>query len=104
MVYNQTTVSIRRTDEFANWLKRLKDAQAKACINLRIRRVILTGNLGDYKPVGDGVYEFRVDIGPGYRVYFAWRGNNVVLLLIGGDKSSQSRDIKKAKQINRLYE
>ena len=104
MVYNQTTVSIRRTDEFANWLKRLKDTQAKACINLCIRRVILTGNLGDYKPVGDGVYEFRVDIGPGYRVYFTWRGNDVVLLLIGGDKSSQNRDIKKAKQINRHYE
>ena len=64
----------------------------------------MTGNLGDHKPVGDGVYELRVDIGPGYRVYFTWRGNDVVLLLIGGDKSSQNRDIKKAKQINRHYE
>ena len=54
--------------------------------------------------MGDGVYELRVDIGPGYRVYFAWRGNDLVLLLIGGDKASQNRDIKKAKQINRHYE
>ena len=104
MVYIQTTLSIRRTDEFANWLKHLKNTQAKARINLRIRRVVLTGNLGDYKSVGDGVYEFRVDSGPGYRVYFAWRGNDVVFLLIGGDKSSQNRDIKKAKRINQRYE
>ena len=104
MVYNQTARSVRRTDEFASWLKHLKDTQAKAYINLRIRRIVLTGHLGDYKPVGDDVYELRIDSGPGYRVYFAWRGNDVVLLLIGGDKSSQSRDIKKAKQINRLYE
>jgi len=104
MVYNQHILLVRRTDEFANWLKRLKDVQARSRINLRIRRVVLTGNLGDCKPVGDGVYELRVDYGPGYRLYFAWRGCEVVLLLIGGDKSSQQRDIRKAKQINRHYE
>ena len=97
-------IEVRRTDEFAKWLKRLKDSDAKSRINLRIRRIILTGNLGDYKPVGDGVYELRVDYGPGYRVYFAQRGKEILLLLIGGDKSSQQRDIKKAKELNEQYE
>jgi len=97
-------IEVRRTDEFARWLKRLKDSDAKSRINLRIRRIILTGNLGDYKPVGDGVYELRVDYGPGYRVYFAQRGKEILLLLIGGDKSSQQRDIKKAKELNEQYE
>lgn len=97
-------IEVRRTDEFARWLKRLKDSDAKSRINLRIRRIILTGNLGDYKPVGDGVYELRVDYGPGYRVYFAQRGKEVLLLLVGGDKSSQQRDIKKAKELNEQYE
>ena len=89
---------------FAKWLKRLKDPDAKSRINLRIRRIALTGNLGDYKPVGDGVCELRIDYGPGYRMYFAQRGKEIILLLIGGDKSSQQRDIKKAKEINGQYE
>ena len=97
-------VEVRRTDEFAKWLKRLKDSDAKSRINLRIRRIALTGNLGDYKPVGDGVYELRIDYGPGYRMYFAKRGKEIILLLIGGDKSSQQRDIKKAKELNERYE
>ena len=97
-------IEVRRTDEFAKWLKRLKDPDAKSRINLRIRRIALTGNLGDYKPVGDGVCELRVDYGPGYRMYFAQRGKEIVLLLIGGDKSSQQRDIKRAKEINGQYE
>ena len=97
-------IEVRRTDEFAKWLKRLKDASAKSRINLRIRRISLTGNLGDYKPGGDGVCELRIDYGPGYRVYFALRGEEVILLLIGGDKSSQQRDIKKAKELNEQYE
>lgn len=97
-------LDVRRTDEFARWLKRLKDPDAKSRINLRIRRVALTGNLGDYKPIGDGVCELRLDCGPGYRVYFAQRGKEIILLLIGGDKSSQQRDIKKAKELNEQYE
>ena len=97
-------IEVRRTDEFAKWLKRLKDSDAKSRINLRIRRIALTGNLGDNKHVGDGVYELRIDYGPGYRVYFAQRGNEIILLLIGGNKSSQQRDIKKAKEINERYE
>ena len=97
-------LELRRTDEFAKWLKRLRDADAKSRINLRIRRISLTGNLGDYKPVGDGVCELRIDCGPGYRLYFAWRGSEVILLLIGGDKASQQRDIEKAKELNKQYE
>ena len=97
-------IEVRRTDEFARWLKHLKDPDAKSRINLRIRRIALTGNLGDYKPVGDGVYELRIDYGPGYRMYFAQRGKEIVLLLIGGDKSSQPRDVAKAKELNGQYE
>lgn len=97
-------LEIRRTDEFAKWLKKLRDATAKARINLRVRRIELTGNLGDYKPVGEGVSEIRIDYGPGYRVYFSRRGNEIILLLIGGDKSTQQRDIAKAKQLNKEYE
>ena len=63
-----------------------------------------TGNLGDCKPVGEGFRSWRVDYGPGYRVYFGRRGNEIILLLIGGDKSTQQRDIAKAKQLNKEYE
>ena len=97
-------IEARRTDEFANWIKRLMDSDAKSRISLRIRRIALTGNLGDYKPVGDGICELRIDYGPGYRVYFAQRGKEIILLLIGGNKSSQQRDIKKAKELNEQYE
>ena len=97
-------LEVRRTDEFAKWLKRLRDADAKARINLRSRRIARTGNLGDYKPVGGSVYELRIDYGPGYRLYFTWRGSEIVLLLIGGDKTSQQRDIEKAKELNGQYE
>lgn len=97
-------IEVRRTDEFARWLKRLRDSDAKARINLRIRRISLTGNLGDFKPVGGGVGELRIDYGPGYRLYFARRGEEIILLLIGGDKSSQQRDIEKARELNGQYE
>jgi putative addiction module killer protein len=97
-------LEIRRTDEFARWLRKLRDADAKARINLRLRRISLTGNLGDVKPVGEGVSALRIDYGPGYRLYFSWRGNELILLLIGGDKSTQQRDIAKAKQLNKEYE
>ena len=97
-------IEVRRTDEFAKWLKRPRDTDAKSRINVRIRRISLTGNLGDYKPVGDGVCGLRIDCGPGYRLYFARRGKGIVLLLIGGDKSSQQRDIERAKELNEEYE
>ena len=93
-----------QTDEFTRWLKRLKDVNARARINVRLRRISLTGNLGDTKSVGDGVYEIRIDYGPGYRVYYSQRGKETLLLLIGGDKSSQQKDIDKAKKLNAEYE
>jgi putative addiction module killer protein len=97
-------MDVRRTEEFANWLKRLCDGAARARINLRIDRIEMTGNLGDVESVGDGVSELKIDYGPGYRLYFAYRGKEIILLLIGGDKSSQQRDIQKAKKLNREYE
>lgn len=73
-------------------------------ILVRIQRLSLTGNFGDAKSVGDGVFEMRIDYGPGYRLYYALRGSELVLLLIGGDKSSQQKDIAKAKKLNQEYE
>lgn len=104
IVYNKVMLEILQTDEFIKWLKRLRDTDAKARINLRIRRISLTGNFGDTKSVGDGVFELRINYGPGYRVYYSQRGSEVVLLLIGGDKPSQQRDINKAKKLNAEYE
>ena len=97
-------INLIQTDEFAKWLKRLKDINARARINVRLSRISLTGNLGDTKSVGDGVYELRIDYGPGYRVYYAKRSEEILLLLIGGDKSSQQKDIEKAKKLNAEYE
>ncbi len=81
---------------FSNWLNTLPDRKARAKIRARLDRVS-TGNLGDYKSLGAGVFELRIDYGPGYRVYFAQVGFLVILLLCGGDKSSQDRDVQKAK-------
>ena len=67
-------IDLVQTEEFMKWLKRLKDIDARARINVRLMRIALTGNLGDTKPVGDGVYELRIDYGPGYRVYYSQRG------------------------------
>lgn len=80
------------------WLSGLRDRRAIARINIRIRRLEM-GNPGDAKSVGDGVYEMRVDYGPGYRVYYVHMGKAVVILLCGGDKSTQDHDIKAAKSI-----
>jgi putative addiction module killer protein len=82
---------------FELWFQSLRDRNAKARIRSRIDRVEM-GNLGDFKSVGDGVFELRIDYGPGYRVYFAQQGEAIILLLCGGDKSSQSSDILIAKQ------
>jgi len=86
---------IRKTDLFANWLDNLRDIQAKARVLVRIER-LASGNVGDVKPVGEGVSEMRINFGPGYRVYFVQRGSELIILLAGGDKSSQPRDIKAA--------
>ena len=86
---------IYRTDVFDDWLRSLRDLQGRARIDIRIRR-LANGNPGDVRPVGQGVSELRIDFGPGYRVYFAARGDDFILLLAGGDKSSQARDIASA--------
>ena len=82
---------------FRNWLRSLKDAKARARIRARINRIRL-GNFGDCKSVGSGVSEFRIDYGPGYRVYFGRVGEKIVLLLCGGTKRNQEKDIKLAKE------
>ena len=87
---------VRRTAEFIAWLTALRDVQARARITKRIDR-LAEGNFGDAKSVGDGVSELRFDFGPGYRIYYTMRGDVVVILLCGGDKASQARDIARAK-------
>lgn len=82
---------------FAQWFDYLRDTKAKTKINKRLNRVSL-GNLGDYRSVGEGVYELKIDYGPGYRVYFGQIGLTIVLLLCGGDKSTQAQDISTAKK------
>jgi putative addiction module killer protein len=86
-------IEIRKTEVFARWLDELRDLQARARVQIRIQR-LAAGNAGDVKPVGQGVSELRIEYGPGYRVYFKQDGAAVVILLAGGDKSTQSRDIK----------
>lgn len=92
------TYHIKQTDIFARWLSGLRDTQGKVAVLRRIDR-IRAGNLGDVRSVGVGVSELRLDAGPGYRVYFTRRGDVVIVLLCGGDKSSQQRDIKLAQQL-----
>jgi putative addiction module killer protein len=98
MVYSPTPFAIRQSETFRQWLADLDDREAVARIAVRIRRASL-GNLGDAKSVGKGVSEMRIDYGPGYRVYFTRRGQEVILLLCGGDKKTQARDIDRAQKM-----
>ena len=91
---------IEQTDAFADWLDELRDRKAQRIIAKRLIRAE-GGNLGQIEPVGEGVSEMKIDYGPGYRLYFVLRGQTVVLLLCGGDKSSQDRDIDRAKRMAR---
>lgn len=91
-------VQIVQTDEFDRWIRALRDREARLLIDDRIRR-LAAGLPGDTKPVGGGVHELRLHFGPGYRIYFRWVGNVLILLLNGGDKGSQSRDIAKARRL-----
>jgi len=94
-------IQIYRTDSgkepFVEWQNEL-DIMTQARIDARLRRICLSDNLGDYKVIGDGVFELRFNFGPGYRIYFGKIRNEIILLLLGGSKGSQERDIKKAKQ------
>ena len=93
-------VEIRKTETFAKWLDGLDDIRARARILVRIER-LAAGNPGDVKPVGEGVSELRIDYGPGYRVYYKKQGRSLVILLAGGDKRTQSRNIKTALHLAR---
>ncbi|MES2308191.1 MAG: type II toxin-antitoxin system RelE/ParE family toxin [Verrucomicrobiota bacterium] len=86
---------IRKTEVFVEWIDRLRDLQGRARILVRIERLAM-GSAGDVKSVGRGVSELRIDCGPGYRVYFRKQGEKIIILLAGGDKGTQVRDIKKA--------
>lgn len=97
-------MTIIETTEYSKWFYKLKDGKAKAKIDVRVRRIAAQDHFGDFKPVGDGICELRIDYGPGYRIYYTQRGEEIVLLLIGGDKSTQQSDIKKAKQILADYQ
>ena len=88
-------IEIRKTEKYAQWLDGLRDINARARIQVRVER-LAAGNAGDVKSVGEGVSELRINYGPGYRVYFTKRGRKLVILLAGGDKSTQASDIKTA--------
>jgi putative addiction module killer protein len=91
-------LKVIQTEVFRDWLVGLKDRQAHARVLARVARMEL-GNLGDVEPVGNGVSETRIDYGPGYRVYFASKGKALIILLAGGDKKTQAKDIKSAKAL-----
>ena len=93
-------IQIRKTETFAQWLDGLRDVRARARVQVRIER-LAAGNAGDVEPVGEGVSELRIHYGPGYRVYFKRHGREVVILLAGGDKRTQSADIKTALRLAR---
>jgi len=93
-------IELRKTREFDRWLLHLKDRQARAKIDIRIR-LLSAGHAGDQKAVGEGVHELRIHYGPGYRVYFTRRGTELVIILAGGDKGSQAKDIRLAQRLSR---
>jgi len=96
-------VKIRESDEFKTWYVKLKDKRAKIRIDVRIKRLAI-GNPGDVEPIGEGCSEIKIHYGPGYRVYFRDTGKEIIILLCGGIKSTQSRDIEQAKKIWRNME
>ena len=93
-------LQLRKTETFVQWLDGLRDVRARARVQVRVER-LAAGNAGDVEPVGEGVSELRIDYGPGYRVYFKKHGRDVVILLAGGDKRTQSADIKTALRLAR---
>ena len=93
-------IEVRKTDVFAEWLDSMRDIRARARVMVRIER-LADGNPGDVSPVGEGVSEMRISYGPGYRVYYKQQGSGVVVLLTGGDKHTQARDIRIALRLAR---
>ncbi|HEX4952078.1 MAG TPA: type II toxin-antitoxin system RelE/ParE family toxin [Thermoanaerobaculia bacterium] len=93
---------VEKTDEFATWIDSLKDRAGRARILMRVDR-LLHGNPGSHRNLQEGVSELKIDVGPGYRVYYSNRGESLLLLLAGGDKSSQQKDIELALELNRVY-
>src|ERR1035438_8934355 len=91
-------IEFKQTETFRKWRTRLKDERARALIASRLDRLAF-GNAGDVKPVGQGISELRIDYGPGYRIYFMKRGSTIIILLCGGDKSTQTKDIQTAKRL-----
>ena len=100
MAYNSEMFEIHQTEVYALWFRRLRDREARTRIDTRIRRLSL-GNPGDVRPVGEGVSEIRIDYGPGYRLYYMRRGEALIVLLAGGDKDSQARDVRRAIELAR---
>ena len=94
---------IRRSSVYKKWIKDLRDPQARARILARVDR-LADGNPGDVKPIGEGCSEMRIDYGPGYRVYYKDSGREIIIMLCGGDKDTQDKDIERAKEIARDYE
>ena len=95
-------IEVRKTPEFVRWVSRLRDDRAEMRINSRLD-LLAIGHQGDHKPVGGGVYELRIHYGPGYRVYYTYRGSMLVIVLAGGDKSSQDKDIRLAHRLAREF-
>jgi putative addiction module killer protein len=93
----------QETEAYSKWLMELRDSRAKAKIIVRVNRLI-NGNPGDVKPAGEGISEMRIDYGPGYRVYYKDTRKELILLLCGGDKSTQDKDIETAKKLAKEYE
>ena len=93
--YTGNMIEIRQTETYAKWFNSLRDREARVRIDIRLRRLSM-GNAGDVKPVGKGLSELRIDYGAGYRIYFIQRGDTFVVLLAGGDKRTQNRDIQTA--------
>lgn len=98
MNYTDTMYTVEQSGTFKAWLNDLRDAMGRLRITARLS-MATEGNLGDCEPVGDGVHEMRVHVGPGYRLYFVHRGNRIIFLLMGGIKDTQRRDIKRAKEM-----
>lgn len=95
-------IEVRKTPEFVRWVSRLRDDRAEIRINSRLD-LLAIGHQGDHKPVGEGVYELRIHYGPGYRVYYTYRGPMLVIVLAGGDKRSQNKDIRLAKKMAKEF-